>query len=140
MNQSLYVLFGFGINVMFVGYKCNFMFEKRNTTGNAMCIYMRERRRVVSVCMNNSSNSMSFLDINDPAKRTALVDEYVKAMKTVRRRNMVNREMKLAIGEEVQTLFHPIVSATKQAAEKTTGELVIVKKALEDIDGALRAQ
>ena len=44
----------------------------------------------------NSGNSMEFLDIKDPAKRTALVDEYVKAMKTVRRRNMVNHDMKLA--------------------------------------------
>ena len=48
--------------------------------------------------------------------------------------------MKLAIGEELQTLFHPIVSATKQAAEKREEELVPVKKALEDIDGALKAQ
>ena len=80
---------------------------------------------------------MSFLDIKDPAKRTALVEEYVKARKTVRRRNVVNREMKLAIGEELQTLFHPIVSATKQAAEKTVEELASVKKALEDIDGTL---
>ena len=53
---------------------------------------------------------------------------------------MVNREMKLAFVEELQTLFHPIVSATKQAAEKTADELVPVKKALEDIDGALKAQ
>ena len=65
---------------------------------------------------------MSFLDIKDPAKRTDLVDEYVKAMKTVRRRNMGNRERKLAIGEELQTLFHPIVNATKQGAEKTAEE------------------
>ena len=127
--------------MMFVVYKCHFMFEKGNTTGNAMCIYMRERPNVVSVCMNNSSNSMSFLDIKDPAKRTALVDEYVKAMKTVRRRNMVNRKMKLAIGVELQTLFHPIASATKQAAEKTTEDLISVKKALmEGINGALKAK
>ena len=53
-------------------------------------------------------------------------------MKTVCRRNMVNREMKLAIGEELHTLFHPIVSATKQVAEKTAEELVPVKKALEE--------
>ena len=53
---------------------------------------------------------------------------------------MVNCEMKLAIGEELQTLFHPILSATKQAAEKIAEELVPVKKALEDIDGALKAQ
>ena len=66
---------------------------------NALCKFMREQSSVVSVCMNNSSNSWLFLDIKGPAKRTALVDEYVKAMKTVRRGNMVNREMKLAIGE-----------------------------------------
>ena len=100
---------------------------------------MRERPSSVSVCMCRSSN-ISFLDIEDPAKRTALADEYVNAMKTVRLRNMVNREMKLAIGEELQTLFHPIVSATKQAAEKTVEELAPVKKALEDIDGTLKAQ
>ena len=100
---------------------------------------MHERPRAVTVCVCSSSN-ISFLDKKDPAKRTALVDEYVKAMKTVRRRNMVTREMKLAIGEELQTLFHPIVSATKQAAAKTVEELAHVKKALEDIDGILKAQ
>ena len=57
---------------------------------------------------------MSFLDIKDPTKRTALVDEYVKSDENCRWRNMVNREMKLAIGEELQTLFHPIVSADTQ--------------------------
>ena len=61
-------------------------------------------------------------------------------MKTVSKRNMVNREMKLAIGEHLQTLFYPIVSGTKQAAEKTAQQLVPVKKALEDIDGALKQQ
>ena len=49
-----------------------------------MCIYMHELPNTVSVCECNSSN-MSFLDIKDPAKRTALVNEYVKAMKSVRR-------------------------------------------------------
>ena len=76
------------------------MFEKKHKRENVMCIYMRERPGTVSVCMSNSSN-MSFLDIKDPGKRTVLVDEYVKAMKTVQQRNMVNREMKLAIGEEL---------------------------------------
>ena len=51
-----------------------------------------------------------------------LVNEYVTAMKTVKQRNMANREMKLAVGDELQTLFHPIVNATKQAAEETRKE------------------
>ena len=60
-------------------------------------------------------------------------------MKTVKQRNMMKREMKLAIGDELQTLFRPIVNATKQAAEETRKELDPVKKKLSDIDGALKA-
>ena len=61
-------------------------------------------------------------------------------MKTVKQRNIVNREVKLAIGGELQTLFHPNVNATKQAAEETRKELAPMKKTLTDIDGALAAQ
>ena len=53
---------------------------------------------------------------------------------------MVNREMKLTIGDELQTLFHPIVNATKQAAEEIRKELASMKKTLTDNDGALAAQ
>ena len=80
---------------------------------------------------------MSFLDIKNPAERATLVKEYVTAMKTVKQRNMMKRELKLAIGDELQTLFHPIVNATKQAAEKTRKELEPMKKTLADIDGAV---
>ena len=55
---------------------------------------------------------MSFLDIKDPAERATLVKEYVSARETVKQRNMLNREMKLAIGDELETLFHPIVNTT----------------------------
>ena len=48
------------------------------------------------------------------------------------------RELKLAIGDELQTLFHPIVNATKQAAEETRKELEPMKKTLAGIDGALK--
>ena len=82
---------------------------------------------------------MSF-DIKDPAERATLVKEYVTTMKTVKQGNMVNREMKLAIGDELQTLFHPIVNATKQVAEETWKEIAPMKKTLTDIDGALTAQ
>ena len=70
---------------------------------------------------------MSFLDIKDSAERA-----------TVKQRNMVNGELKLAIGDELQTLFHPIANATEQAAEETWKELKPMKKVLVDIDGALK--
>ena len=47
--------------------------------------------------------------------------------------------MKLAIRDELQTLFHPIVNAIKQASEGTRKELAPTKKTLTDIDGALTA-
>ena len=80
---------------------------------------------------------MSFLNIKDPTVRATLVKEYVTAMKTVKQRNMANRELKLAIGDELQTLFHPIVNATEQETRK---ECEPMKKTLADIDELLAAQ
>ena len=48
--------------------------------------------------------------------------------------------MKFAIGDELQTRFHPIVHVSKQAAEDTRKELAPMEKTLTDIDGALAAQ
>ena len=81
---------------------------------------------------------MSFLDLKDPAERATLVKEYVTSLNTVKQRNMANRELKLAIGDELQTLLHPIVNATKQAAEVTRKYPEPLKKTLADIDGALK--
>ena len=53
---------------------------------------------------------------------------------------MANREMKPVIGNELLTHFHPIVNATKQAAEEIRKELAPMKKALTNNDGALTAQ
>ena len=87
--------------------------------------------------MGSRTDNMSFLDIKYPAERATLVKECVTAMKTVKRRNMANRELKLAIGDELQTLFHQIGNATKQAAEETRKELEPMKKTLTDIDRSL---
>ena len=50
---------------------------------------------------------------------------------------MAKQELELAIGDELQTLFHPIVNATKQEAEETRKELEPMKKTLTDINVAL---
>ena len=80
---------------------------------------------------------MLFLNIKVPVERMTLVKEYVTAMKTVKQRNMMNREMKPVTGDELPTLFHPIVNATKQEADETRKELAPMKKTLTDIDGTL---
>ena len=73
---------------------------------------------------------MSFLDIKNPARRNELVQEYVDDMKTVRKRNLHTREEKLTIGEELNTLFKPVVQATEKAASEK-------KKEMEELRGAL---
>ena len=99
-------------------------------------LYTRVTLCDISLC--SSTGNMPLLDIKDPAKRASLVQEYVTAMKNVKQRNMVDREMKLTIGDELQTFFQSIV--TKQAAEETSKELAPMEKTLTDINGALAAQ
>ena len=50
---------------------------------------------------------------------------------------MVNRGKKMAIRDVLHTLSHPIVNATKQAAEEARKELAPMKKTLTDIDESL---
>ena len=53
---------------------------------------------------------------------------------------MANRELKLVIGDELQTLFHPFANATKQAAEETRKKHESMQETLTGIDRALAAQ
>ena len=46
----------------------------------------------------------------------------------------------MIIYKHIPAIYHPIVNATKQAAEETRKELAPMKKTLTDIDGALAAQ
>ena len=87
-----------------------------------------------------TSNRQIVFHTKDQVKRATLIKEHATAMKTVKQCNMENCEMKLAIVDELQTPFHPIVNATKQAAEETRKELAPIKESLTDIDGALLAQ
>ena len=47
---------------------------------------------------------MSFLDIKDPAERATLVVEYVTSMKTVKQRNMANRELSMTLNKRLKKL------------------------------------
>ena len=65
-----------------------------------------------------------------------MVKGYVDAMHTVRKRNMHTREEKLAIGEELNTRFKPVVQATEKAASKNKKEMEELRGALNPIDFA----
>ena len=76
---------------------------------------------------------MSFLDIK---KKGRVEKEYVDAMQTVRKRNMHTCEEKLAIGEELNTLFKPVVQATEKAASENKKEMEELRGTLNPIDFA----
>ena len=61
---------------------------------------------------------MSFLNIKDPSKRAALVNEYVTAMKMVK---TVNREMKLAMETNCK-LFSTQLSMRRNKRLKRLGK------------------
>ena len=109
------------IRLTWLGYKCNSSL-RRNTAETDVYIHARATN-IISLQEQQQQHDVSrykgYSETNGSSRG-------VKSMKTVRQRNMVNCEMKLSIGEELQTLFHPIVSATKQAAEKTAEVLVPV--------------
>ena len=65
-----------------------------------------------------------------------MVKEYVDAMQTLRKRNMHTREEKLAIGEELDTLFKPVVQATEKAASENKKEMGELRGVLNPIDFA----
>ena len=65
-----------------------------------------------------------------------MVKEYVDAMQTVRKRNMHTREEKLAIGEELDTLFKPVIQATEKAASENKKEMEELRGALNPVDFA----
>ena len=70
MNQTLYVVSVQGINVI--------MFKKKHKRKNDVYIHARATQRCISL-RELQYLEMLFLDIYDPAKRTALVEEVCKS-------------------------------------------------------------
>ena len=61
-------------------------------------MHIQPHTTLVWLC--SRTDNMSFLDIKDLAESATLVKEYVTVMKTVKQHNMVNRKLKLAIGDD----------------------------------------
>ena len=66
---------------------------------------------------------MSFLDIKDPKKREEIVREYTKTLHDIRNASEDEKASGLRRQKELQTVFSPIVTATKESSKNITEEL-----------------
>ena len=95
------------------------------------------RSQTVSVCR---CGNMSFIDIQDPKKRDAIVADYLATKKRIQQRNLNERTTDLIREEERNELFKPIVASTEKSAATLQKELkglkesIIVKKEEEEDD------
>ena len=65
---------------------------------------------------------MSFLNINDPKKRDAVVADYLATVKRIRHRNLNEKAQDLVQDEYLKELFNPVVQSTEKSTEAITRE------------------
>ena len=66
---------------------------------------------------------MAFIDIEDPAKRDAIVADYLSTIRHIRERNENDKAIGLARQIHLEQTFKPIVSATEKATTAITNEI-----------------
>ena len=77
---------------------------------------------------------MSFLDIEDPKKRDAIVKEYLATVKRIQQRNLNERAKDLAHSDELKEIFHPIIESTEKSAKAITKELEPLQEEMKNIN------
>ena len=66
---------------------------------------------------------MSFLDIKNPAKRDAVVADYLTTVKNIKQRNLNERTKDLGRQRELVELFEPVIKSTEKSTEAITKEI-----------------
>ena len=80
---------------------------------------------------------MSFLKINDPAKRDATVKEFLELKKNIRSNLLSEKVGEVELQKDLSKLFKPITEAQKETAKEITEELKPTKEGIENIPAAI---
>ena len=80
---------------------------------------------------------MSFLKISDPAKRDAIVKEYLDLKKNIRNNLHSERTGEMEAQSELTNFFKPITETQKATAKEITEELKPIKEGIEKIPQAI---
>ena len=71
---------------------------------------------------------MSFIDIQDPARRDEIVRDYEKTLKEVQQRSLDEKSKGFEKEEQLKKVFKPITEATKESTKQITSEIKSSKK------------
>ena len=93
----------------------------------------------ISVGLKNQRDSiMSFYRITDPAKRDAIVKEYVATAKRLRERSLDEKMGEFAYQRDLEKSLHPIIKSNEKSSAVITSELKPIKKEIEDLNTHLK--
>ena len=81
---------------------------------------------------------MSFLNINDPRKRDAIVSEYLATIKRIKNRNLEERARDFAHHEAVEQSLEPVVRSTAASTQAITNELLPIKEGISALNSKLQ--
>ena len=81
---------------------------------------------------------MSFLKISDPAKRDAIVKEYLELKKNIRDNLLGERTGELELQTELSKFYKPITETQKATAREITEGLKPIKEGIEKLPQAMQ--
>ena len=77
---------------------------------------------------------MSFLNIEDPKKRDAIVAEYLATVKRIQTRNFQERAKDFAYKEGIEQSLKPVIQATATSTDAITKELIPIKEGITNLN------
>ena len=80
---------------------------------------------------------MSFLNITNPAKRDAIVADYLATVQRIKQGNMKERAKDFTHHEAIEQSLQPIVRSTAASTETLTKELIPIKEGITAINARL---
>ena len=80
---------------------------------------------------------MSFLDIEDPKRRDAIVSEYLATVKRLQQRSLNEKAHDLARNEDIERKLEPVVRSTTKSTEAITKELIPIKEEIKALNERL---
>ena len=81
---------------------------------------------------------MSFLKISDPAKRDAMVKEYLELKKNIRDNLLSERTGELELQTDLSKFYRPITETQKATAREITEELKPIREGIEKLPQAMQ--
>ena len=83
---------------------------------------------------------MSFLNITNPAKRDAIIADYLATIKRIKTRNLQERAKDFTHHEAIEQSLQPVIRSTAASTEALTKELVPIKEGITAINARLGQQ